>query len=462
MKKRALQTTVGTVHPDALAYTAGRDIELDQALVSADCAGTAAHVTMLSRMPVKPRLISGTERNKIVRELAAILRDAARGSFRIGLEDQDVHLAVERRLTAKLGELGKKVHTGRSRNDQVAVALQIFTKEQLLATMEEGLSLVQALLDLARRHRTVPMVGRTHMQPAMPSSVGLWASAFAENLLDDLELLPAAYRQSDRCALGAAAGYGVPLPIDRKLTARLLGFEEPSHNVLYASVSRGRNAMVALAMLSGIMTTLSSLAQDLLLYSLPEFGYFLLPAAYGTGSSIMPQKRNPDVLELVRARAGAVAGEWVRVMAVLKGLPSGYNRDLQETKEPLMRGFDTTRASLRILAPVIRGMKTREKALLAGFTPAVFATDAALDLVRQGVPFRDAYRRVKTSLDELTMPDPGDALARKKHWGAPAGLDFKWTRRRVDRLTRFAEKSRRQWRVALKRLFGGSFHERRH
>ena len=267
---------------------------------------------MLSRMPVKPPVLSPADCKKVIAALKNIIAQAKKGAFKITLADQDVHLAVERTLTAKLGDLGKKVHTGRSRNDQVAVDLRLYAKEQILCAIGEAAALAAALLDFAKKHAADPMVGRTHMQPAMPSSVGLWASAHAESLLDDVALLMAAYELNDQCPLGSAASYGVPLPIDRQLVSDLLGFSRPVHNVLYANNARGKMESVILLAMGQVMLTLSRLAQDLILFTMPEFGYFTLPAAFCTGSSIMPQKRNPDVLELVRGKA--VESHGVRVV----------------------------------------------------------------------------------------------------------------------------------------------------
>jgi len=429
-------TVVGLIDPDVLAFTVGKDPLLDLELAEWDCLGSAAHVTMLTRMAVKPRLFSLEERDAVVVELGRIAEAARRREFVITEADQDVHLAVERTLTERLGDLGRRIHTGRSRNDQVAVDLRLYGREQLLGVIGEALTLTERLLRFAKRHRVVPMVGRTHLQPAMPSSVGLWASGFAEGLLDDLIPLWAAYDITNRNPLGSAAGYGVPLPIDRGLTTRLLGFAVPIHNVVYASNARGKCESISLAALANVMLTLSRLAEDLVLYAMPEFGYFEIPREFCTGSSIMPQKYNPDVCELIRAKAARVVGASTAASMILKALPGGYNRDLQETKELYLEGFQTTRASLRILARLVDGLKPRPDRLRAAFTPDVFATDRALELVAGGMSFRDAYHQVRDHLEELRMMDPDAALAAKTHLGATAGLDFEGYAARVaeDRL----------------------------
>ena len=424
-KPKNAKTVVGAIDPDVLAFTVGQDPVLDLRLAEWDCYGTAAHVTMLSRMKVKPKLFTKEECAAVLRELAKI-RDAARaGKFRITEEDQDCHLAIERTLTERLGDLGKRVHTGRSRNDQSATAIRLFARDQLYGYWEEVLDLAEALVKFGKKHAKLPMVGRTHLQPAMPSSVGTWATAWAEELLGDDELQVGAIDVVNRCPLGSAASYGVPLPIDRRLTADLLGFVEPVRNVLAAGNSRGKVEATVLAVLAQTMLTLSRLAQDLILFSMPEFGYFSLPKEFCTGSSIMPQKYNPDVCELVRSKAAQVCALSTAANGILCGMPGGYNRDLQDTKKLLVEGFDTTRASLRILARLVGGLKAHPDKLRAAFAdPGVFATDRALELVAGGMPFRDAYHQVRDHLEDLRGMDPDEAVAKKTHFGAPADVDY--------------------------------------
>lgn len=452
--KRTTKTTVGSIHPDALAYTAGRDAALDKDLVDVDCLGTAAHVTMLSRAPIKPPLFTAPQRKRVVAALVKIMRSHRSGSFSIRLSDQDVHLAVERVLTRELGELGKRVHTGRSRNDQVALDLRLFGKTALLDLLASMSTLTDALLAFAGKHRTVPMVGRTHMQKAMPSSVGLWASAHAEALLDDCALVLTAYELTDQNPLGSAAGYGVPLPIDRGLVTSLLGMGRTVHNVLYAGNSRGKQESIVLQALAQVMVTLSRLSQDMIVFSLPEFGYFKLPAEYATGSSMMPQKANPDVLELIRARAAVVIGQSGTVLQVLRGTPSGYNRDVQETKEPYVTGLATTRSSVAILVPMVKGMTVDRTALEKAFTPEVFATDHALERVAKGIAWRDAYHAVKGGIDALVNEDPTLAIARKNHEGATAGLDLVALRERARETRKLARDERRAHDRAISKLLG--------
>lgn len=451
------KTTVGTINDDVLAYTAGRDVELDHALITVDCIGTAAHVTMLSGMPVEPKLITPEECGRVIEGLVEIIGLAQKGKFKIKLADQDVHLAVERTLTQKLGDLGKKIHTCRSRNDQVAVDLRLYAKEQLLETLAEAADLAAALTAFGKKHEKVPMVGRTHMQPGMPSSVGLWATAHAESLLDDCVSLLNAYELNDQCPLGSAASYGVPLPIDRQLTSDLLGFSRPTHNVLYANNGRGKMESIVLSAMSQVMLTLSRLAQDFMLFTMPEFNYFKLPAEFCTGSSIMPQKQNPDVCELMRAKASRVKAAELGVYDLIKGSPTGYNRDLQEAKELFMEGVAATRASLRITTPMVKATKVNKQALIDGFTPDVFATDRALELVGEGMPFRDAYHYVKENLDELSSIDPVEAIQLKTHLGAPMGLDWDYFKDRTAAVKETVREERKRFNKAISKLLGVSY-----
>jgi len=447
-------TLVGTVAEEVLAYTAGEDRELDLALVEYDCIGTAAHAVALSRLPLTPPVMTPDETHRIIRELVEIIRSHRRGAFRISAADQDVHLAVERRLTRRLGEIGRKVHLGRSRNDQVALDMRLYLKDQLVSVAEQLCSTVRALLRQAARCRSIPMVGRTHMQPAMPSTVGLWLAAFAEALLDDGSDLQHVHTLADRCPLGAGAGYGVPLPLDRWLEARLLGFRQPVTNVLYAAAGRGRLEVRALGALAQVMLTLSGLAADLIIFSAPEFGYVTLPEEMCTGSSIMPQKRNPDVLELMRARAAALQASVQAAAGIVHGLPSGYHRDLQEIKPLVMRGFAVTGGSLKIAAAVVGKMTINREALRRAFQAPVFAADEAVELARQGLPFRDAYRRVKERLSGVESRRPEEAVSRRTGWGAPGNLHLEVLQAEARRLGQWARAERRRFHRAVSRLLG--------
>ncbi len=416
--------TDNRVDRDVLAYTVGDDPVLDLELAVWDCMGTAAHVTMLSEIDVHPPIVTKEEAARVRKELAAIAARARAGDFTIREDDQDVHMAVERMLTEKLGDLGKKIHTGRSRNDQVAVDVRLHIKDQLFGIKKEICALYDALVAFGKAHDRVPMAGRTHLQPAMPSSVGVWATGHAEMIFAQLANFDAAFEMNDWCPLGSAAGYGVPLPLDRERTAALLGFKGPLHNVFGASMARGEDEACLISAAAQTMCVLSRLAQDMIIFSMPEFAYFKLPREYCTGSSIMPQKFNPDVLELVRSKTAQTVGLSTAAMTILHAMPGGYNRDLQDCKLLYMKAVETLRTTLRILAKVVEGMTIDEARLRAGFTPGVFATDAALRMVAQGVPWREAYHDVRDHLERLESEDPDAAVAAKTHLGATAGLDW--------------------------------------
>ncbi len=405
---------------DALieSYTVGRDDQLDQQLLPADALASMAQARQLAKIG----LLSGAEADALVTELRACIVDWRAGTFRVLRSDEDCHTAIENRLTEKLGEAGKKIHTGRSRNDQVLTALRVYGRSRLELVRGGVLNLVEDLVAFADTHQNVPMPGRTHMQTGMPSSVGLWAAAWAEELLDSLVLADAAYQLIDRSPLGFAAGYGVPLPLDREYSAALMGFASVHRNVIAASHSRGKGEAAILDVLDQIGLTLSRMAQDLILFSLPEFGYFRLPAELCTGSSIMPQKKNPDALELTRAKSATLSAWATQVKSILRSQPSGYNRDLQETKEPYFRGLDLTLEMVAIMGLTIRKLEVVPEALVRAFTPDIFATDAAYELVRAGQSFRDAYRQVGQNLDRLEGRDPRKTIADRTHTGAAGNL----------------------------------------
>ena len=455
--KNVEKTITGNVDPDVLDYTVGEDPVLDRELVKWDAAGTAAHVTMLSRMKLPkgtPPVVTPAEAVKVRRELAAVVDEFRTGKFEIREADQDVHMAVERRLTETLGDLGKKIHTGRSRNDQVAVDVRLHIKDQLLATEGEVVALASSLLSFGKKHSLLPLVGRTHLQPAMPSSVGVWASGHAEMILDQVTNLEAAYGINDLCPLGSAAGYGVPLPLDRNLTSSLLGFSRPLHNVFGASMARGEDEAALLSALAQLMVVLSRLAEDLIIFSMPEFAYFKLPREYCTGSSIMPQKYNPDVLELVRSKAAIVVGLQTAALTQLHAMPGGYNRDLQDSKGLYMKGLSITRTTLRILAKVVDGVSVDEDKLRAGFIPGVFATDAALRQVAAGVPWREAYHDVRDHLERLESEDADSAVLAKRHLGATNGLDWRMYAQRVSAVKKEVAKRRRGFDSKIAALLG--------
>ena len=439
--------TDNTIDQDVLNYTVGEDPVLDLALAKWDCMGTAAHVTMLSEMKgLKRPIVTKAEAARVRKELGRIVRPSGR-RFENRVDDQDVHMDVERMLTEKLGDLGKKIHTGRSRNDQVAVDVRMHMKSEILETEKELCALAAELCSFGFDAGAIPLVGRTHLQPAMPSTVEMWATGHAEMIVDQLANFEAAYALADANPLGSAAGYGVPLPLDRQRTTKLLGFARTLHNCFGASMARGECEAALLSSLAQLMCVLSRLAEDMIIFSMPEFAYFKLPREYCTGSSIMPQKFNPDVLELVRGKTAQVIGWQTAALTLLHAMPGGYNRDLQDAKLLYMKGLDTTRTTLRILAKLVRGMKVNPDACRAAFTPGVFATDVALKKVADGMPWRDAYHDVRDQFAllydgkpcEVSGLDPDEQVALKKHEGTCLGIDHDLYQRRISEATDSAD-----------------------
>jgi len=431
-------------------FTVGEDHRLDRALVRADVLGSMAHAQMLAAVGI----LSAEERDRLLEGLRAVLADFEAGTFTIRPEQEDVHTAVEEVLTERLGDLGKKIHTGRSRNDQVLLDLRLWGKEQLHALAARAVALVRALAAFARAHEFVPMPGRTHTQVAMPSSLGLWAGAWAEALLDDLELVKAAHTLTDQSPLGSGAAYGSALPLDRQMVADLLGFARVQNNVLYCANSRGKAELATLAACVAATVDLSRLASDLIWGATPEFGYFRIPKELCTGSSMMPQKRNPCGLELVRAKAATVAACEMQVAGILRALPSGYNRDLQETKGPFMRGVEATAGSLSVLRLTIERVEVVEANLRKGFIPEIYATDRALELVAEGTPFRDAYREVAANLDALADRDPVENLKSKTLQGGPGNLGLDGLEARADAADAWLASVREPFETAIEMLMG--------
>jgi argininosuccinate lyase len=396
------------LHPLIRRFTVGRDHELDLRLVAHDCRASAGHARMLEAMGV----LSAAELERILEGLAGIEEMHARGEFEIRPEDEDCHTAIEKHLTLGLGETGQKIHTARSRNDQVLTALRLYEKEELERIRGLLVKYADALEELAGRHEGAPLPGYTHMQPAMPTTVDTWLGSFVAAAVDDQRQLDAALVLVDQSPLGTAAGFGVPLlHVCRPMTARDLGFARVMENPMYAQLSRGKFEAVVLGVCSQIMLDLNRLATDLALFAMQEMGLVRLPPGLTTGSSIMPRKRNPDTLELVRASYHVVVGEEMKVKSIVSNLMSGYNRDVQLTKEPLFAGIDTTKSCLSALTLVLREIEIDEERCRACLTDDMYATERAYALVLKGVPFREAYRIVARS-GPCTTPSSSPSRSR--------------------------------------------------
>ena len=420
-----------TLDPEVLAYTVGDDWTLDLALVEEDCWGSLAHARMLTEQGI----IGAADGAAIGRGLRAVLELHRRGGFRIAPEEEDVHTAVEGRLIQELGEPGRRVHTGRSRNDQVLLDVRLFLKRHLLEVLEGGLTLARALLELAREHEATLLPGYTHLRQAMPSSVGLWAAGHAETVEDSLRAVWDALQAADRSPLGSAAGFGVPLPLDRRRVAALLGFAGIQVNCQAVQSSRGKLEAQALFACTLLGHDLARLAWDLQLMTGPELGFFRLPGRVATGSSLMPQKKNPDVLELTRGNAGVLQSWLDRVLLVAGKLPSSYHRDYQLTKEPVIRGLRLTRSMLRAMELTVWGLEVDGARAGAAVHDEAFATHRALELVQEGVAFRDAYRRVGEELARHALRRPSDPDAVRRSYrveGSPGDLRLDEAEQRLE------------------------------
>ena len=430
-------------------FTVGRDYLLDRQLVVADAAASVAHARMLG----KTGLIGGAEAEAISRELERIGREGLAGKVAISRSDEDCHTVIEGLLIAALGETGKKVHTGRSRNDQVAAATRLYTREVLLDVTEGALDLVDLLVGRAEEEKGTVMPGRTHLQIAMLSTFGLWLASWAEQLLDDLSLLRATAELNNRSPLGSAAGYGTPLPLDREYVSEALGFKTIQNNVLAVQHTRGTLDGRIAESLAGMAATFGRIAADLMIFSLPEVGYFTLPDELCSGSSIMPQKKNPDVLELLRARAAVVDGYATQCRGVVRSLPSGYNRDLQDTKEPLLRALSTLEEEIAVMIVLVERLKPQRARMAEGLNAEVFATDYAYALVEEGVPFRDAYRKAAAEYRSQSLPDPAAALEKRRSTGTPGNLNLDEPAGRAADLRAYAAWERQRHVSALQRIF---------
>lgn len=376
-------------------FTVGRDREMDLYLAKYDVLGSMAHITMLESIG----LLEANELEVLLEELRNIYALAEEGEFVIEEGIEDVHSQVELMLTRKLGDVGKKIHSGRSRNDQVLVDLKLFTRAQLRELADEVLDLFYVLIAQSNRYKDVLMPGYTHLQIAMPSSFGLWFGAYAESLVDDMMFLQAAYKMCNRNPLGSAAGYGSSFPLDREMTTRLLGFDSMNYNVVYAQMGRGkmeRNVAFAMASIAG---TLSKMAFDACMFSSQNFGFVKLPDECTTGSSIMPHKKNPDVFELTRAKCNKIQALPQQIMMIMNNLPSGYFRDLQIIKEVFLPAFEELKDCLQMATYIMDKLYVNEHILDDDKYLYIFSVEEVNRLASEGMPFRDAYKKVGLDIE---------------------------------------------------------------
>jgi len=377
------------------AFTVGDDPQLDQRLIPYDCTASIAHAKMLEKINV----LTSQEAGKLEKELNRIMQMHENGKFTITMDQEDCHTAIENHLTKKLGDLGKKIHTARSRNDQVLTALRLYYKESLAQCEEKIEKVIAALRHISGNFGTIQFPGYTHTRKAMVADMAMWTGAFEESMLDNIKLLRCCVDLNNQSPLGTGAGYGVPMEVDRDYTACVLGFSRVQNSPIYVQNSRGKFENTTVHALSQIMLDLNRMASDMILFSIPDLGFFVLPDAFCTGSSIMPQKKNPDVLELVRARYHEVISNEIQLKSTTANLISGYHRDLQMTKKPVFESLDSTMDCLDIITLVLQNLKIDKENCKKALTEEVYATEKVYELVKKGMPFREAYQKIAKKYD---------------------------------------------------------------
>jgi len=391
-----------TVDHSVETYTVGRDREMDLYLAPFDVLGSMAHITMLQSIG----LLEKNELDSLLNELREIYKIIEKGEFIIEEGIEDVHSQVELMLTRRLGDIGKKIHSGRSRNDQVLVDLKLFIRSRIEDLTKSIAQLFNTLINQSNRYSSVLLPGYTHLQVAMPSSFGLWFAAYAESLADDLTVLKAAYEISNRNPLGSAAGYGNSFPLNRSMTTQLLGFDTMNYNVVYAQMGRGKTERIVAQAIANIAATLSKLAFDACMYNSQNFAFIKLPDEYTTGSSIMPHKKNPDVFELTRAKCNKLQALPYEITLITNNLPSGYFRDLQLIKENFLPAFDEITAILEMVNSMMSQIKVNENILDDKRYELMFSVEEVNRLAQEGTPFRDAYKQVGLAIEKGQFKAP--------------------------------------------------------
>ncbi|CAZ95293.1 argininosuccinate lyase [Zobellia galactanivorans] len=410
-------------------FTVGNDRELDLHLAKYDVIASQAHAKMLGKIG----LLTDEETSDLVKELDAIAETIEKGEFTIEDSFEDMHSKIEYVLTEKLGDTGKKIHTARSRNDQVLVAMHLYLKNELTEIKSGTKELFDLLLELAEKYKDVLLPGYTHLQIAMPSSFGLWLSAYAESLIDDLYFVDAAYKVADQNPLGSAAGYGSSFPIDRSFTTKEMGFETLKYNVVAAQMGRGKVEKATAFGMANIAATLSKLAMDICLYMSQNFNFLSFPDELTTGSSIMPHKKNPDVFELVRGKCNKLQSIPNQLTLVINNLPSGYHRDLQLVKEIIVPAIQDMKACLEILTFSLKEMKVNKGILEDPKYDYLFSVDTLNELVQSGMPFRDAYKKMGMEIQEGTFTPKRDI--HHTHEGSLGNLCLEEIKGKMDKIS---------------------------
>jgi argininosuccinate lyase len=411
-------------------FTVGRDPEFDMVLARYDVQGSMAHTKMLESV----KMLSPEDAAAILKELENIEKEIDRGSFHIEEGIEDIHSQIELNLTKKIGEAGKKIHSGRSRNDQVAVDIKLYLRAEIQELKSAVKELFDLLISLSNQHKDDLLPGYTHLQIAMPSSFGLWFSAYAESLVDDLEILSAAYQVVNKNPLGSGAGYGSSFPLNRKMTTELLEFNSLHYNVVYAQMSRGKTEKLVSFGLATIAATLSRLAMDACLYMNQNFGFISFPDELTTGSSIMPHKKNPDVFELIRARCNRIQSIPNELTLLMNNLPSGYHRDMQLTKEILFPAIEDLKNSISMTVLMFSHVHVRKGILLDEKYRYLFSVEAVNELANQGVPFRDAYKTIGNQINKGEFSFDQSKPLKHTHEGSLGNLNLAEIRSEMEKV----------------------------
>ncbi len=419
-----------STHEMVETFTVGNDRVFDLLLAEYDVLGSLAHTAMLE----KAGLLTPEEKTLVHRELNNLLVDIRAGNFRIDPDMEDVHSQVEYLLTQRIGDAGKKIHAGRSRNDQVAVDIKLFLRAELQGITQSVQTLFDLLLDLSERYKNHLLPGYTHLQIAMPSSFGLWFGAYAESLVDDMETVTAAARIVNKNPLGSGAGYGSSFPLDRRMTTELLGFDTLHFNAVYAQMSRGKTEKIVAQSLANLAATLGRMSMDICLYLSQNFGFISFPSELTTGSSIMPHKKNPDIFELIRARCNRLQALPNELTLLLANLPSGYHRDLQLTKEILFPAFGELQGCFAMMTHALGYIEVKNNILQDEKYRYLFSVEAVNEKVKQGLPFREAYRQVGESIEAGTFQFDISAGLHHTHAGSIGNLCTEDIRREMQKV----------------------------
>ncbi len=427
------------------------DIELDQKFAEFDVYCTLAHAKMLNKIGI----LADEELETAKKGLLEVLALNKAGNFKMEQGDEDIHTKIENFITERYGEVGKKIHTGRSRNDQVLTDLRLYTKSSMLQVWKEVISAAEAFNAFAKKNEFILMPGYTHMQKAMPSSVGMWASAFTEALLDDLAIIKASYANNNKSPLGSAAAYGVPLPIDREYTAKLLGFDAVQKNSLYSQNSRGKVESEVISALMPVFLDINRFASDVMIFTTSEYGFFDVDKKLCSGSSIMPQKKNVDIGELLRSKANLVLGYYVESVSLSSNLPSGYNRDVQDGKLPLFQTLELAVDTVRAAVVLLGSLKPNEERMKKAMTHEIFATHNALRMTLEGKPFRDAYKIAEKAAQTWIPDNIEKAVKSSVHTGGVGNLGIDSYAEQIKLEKKAFEKEYVSFSAAIKNLISG-------